>query len=665
MKLKNKVMVFAALICIISILSISMINYMVSIRKLEQEVNDKVQLKATNTSKDIDKWMALQKRSLSEIIDGMLVADNFEYEYACDYLKKATERNPGNFYFISFEDQYYLQPERFKPDYDPTQRDWYVGAMETDSDFYISQPYVDAFSKNMVVTVSKAFTTQSGKTGVIATDIEIDYLVDFISSTKVGKDSYAFLTDNKGNILTHLNKKFNPSEDKYTNVKDILSGKLKNILRGKNLGINERKVKDYDGTDRLFFFGNVPESNWKVGIAVSAQNTLGAINDTITYTIIATIIVLVVALLISLYMSNSITKPILNSVKVAENIANLNLLDVIDEKDLARKDEIGQMSKSFQNIIEKLKVFMKELQGSILTNQQVYKETIEKVNFLLGQAEKTSATTQELSAGMEETAASTMSIEESTSDIDSAVADFAEKVEEGATTSNEISTKAETMSEQFIQAKDNTMQMYTDTRKELEEAIESSKEVEKIDILSNAILEISDQTSLLSLNAAIEAARAGESGRGFAVVAEEIRQLAENSTETAGEIQTVTKSITGAVDQLVENTVNLINFLEEDIIKDYEMMVDAVNQYKDDGYSLNNIISDLSATSEELSATINQISSSMKDISATVEESTAATNDIAEKNIDIVEAVDNIDDIMKKNEEVSNKLKQIVSQVKF
>lgn len=266
---------------------------------------------------------------------------------------------------------------------------------------------------------------------------------------------------------------------------------------------------------------------------------------------------------------------------------------------------------------------------------------------------------------MEETAASTMSIEESTSDIDSAVADFAKKVEEGATTSNEISTKAETMSEQFIQAKDNTMQMYTDTRKELEEAIESSKEVEKIDILSNAILEISDQTSLLSLNAAIEAARAGESGRGFAVVAEEIRQLAENSTETAGEIQTVTKSITGAVEQLVENTVNLINFLEKDIIKDYEMMVDAVNQYKDDGYSLNNIISDLSATSEELSATINQISSSMKDISATVEESTAATNDIAEKNIDIVEAVDNIDDIMKKNEEVSNKLKQIVSQVKF
>ncbi len=138
----------------------------------------------------------------------------------------------------------------------------------------------------------------------------------------------------------------------------------------------------------------------------------------------------------------------------------------------------------------------------------------------------------------------------------------------------------------------------------------------------------------MALNAAIEAARAGETGRGFAVVAEEIRKLAENSNTTVGEIQVVTEGITKAVEQ-----------------------------YRDDGSSLNGIISDLSATSEELAATINQISISIEETANTVEESTTATNNIA--NMNIVEAINNINDIMEKNKEVSDKLQEIVSQVKF
>lgn len=666
MKLKGKIVLFTVLICIVSILSVSIINYRVSIKKLEEEVNGKVQLEAIGIAKDVDKWMALQKDSLYEVIESMAVSNNFEYDFAYNYLKEASERNAGNLYCMSFTDKEFVDGSGWVPDssYDPTSRDWYVEAIDND-DIYISPPYVDARSGGMVITISKSFKTLEGRRGVIASDIQIDYLVDLISSVEVGSGSYAFLMDNKGNIVTHQNEEFKPSAEESININDILGGKLTNIMEREKMGIRDRKAKDYDKADRFFFFGDVQESNWKVGVAVSVDHTVGAIDNAIRYTILATVIVLAISIVLSLFISNSITKPIVHSVEIAENIGNLNLLDNIDEKDLKRKDEIGQMYNSYQNIIEKLKAFMMDMEDSIHTNHQVYEDTIEKLNFLINQAEDTSATTEELSAGMEETSASTISLDKSANDIDRAISDFAEEVEEGATTSSEISTKADKLSSQFNQAKDNTMDIYNSSRSEIEQAIESSKEVEKINILSNAILEISEQTSLLSLNAAIEAARAGESGRGFAVVAEEIRKLAENSNSTVVEIQAVTEGITEAVNQLVNNTTRLINFLESDIMGDYEMMVGAVNQYKDDGSSLNNIISDLSATSEELSATINQMSMSMKDISTTVEESTTATNNIAEKNMNIVEAINNINDIMEKNKEVSDKLEEIVSQVKF
>lgn len=664
MKLKNKIILFTVLVCIVSVLSISAINYNIAIKELEEEVNQKVQLEALGIAKDIDKWMGIQKEALSELIEGMVVANNFEYDYACDYLKEANKRADGNFYYIAFGDEVFIEADHFQPSYKPTEQAWYQGAIGSE-DFYMTQPYIDGKTGGTVVSVTKGFKTTDGKEGVIGLDLSINYLIELIADSNVGENSYSFLVDNVGNIITHLNEEFKPNEGKYINTKDILDGKINQIGDSKDLDIKDRRIKDYDGEDRFFFLENIGEIGWKAGVAVDTNYATGKVDSVIRYTMVTLIIVLTVSILISMYISNSISKPIVKSVGIAEGIGNLNLLNDIDEKDLNRKDEIGQMYKSFHNIIIKLREFMEGLEGAIYTNHQVYEDTISKLSFLLTQAEDTSATTEELSAGMEETAATTMSLEESTNEVNRAISDFTERMEEGAITSNQISTKADELSSRFIEAKDSTMSIYSNTKEEIKQAIVSSKEVEKINVLSNAILEISEQTSLLSLNAAIEAARAGEAGRGFAVVAEEIRRLAENSNTAVEEIQSVTKGVTKVVHQLVDDASNLINFLEEKVMGDYEMMVEAVNQYRNDGSSLNDIISSLSATSEELSATISQMSMSMKDISVTVEDSTMATTNIAEKNMHIVEAINNINEIMEKNKEISDKLQDIVSQVQI
>ena len=662
MKLRNKMVLLITLVCILSVGIVTLINYQVAIKGLEEESNYRLQLEATVISKEIDKWIAVQKERLDEIIDGMVVGNNFEYDYGCDYLKEAVDRT-GNHYYMSFSDQYYIHPQRNQPSSDPTQRGWYIGAMENKGNFYIAPPYVDSRTGNMVISIAKAFKTIDGREGVISSDIQIDYLVNLVSNVTIAPDSYAFLMDNSGNIVSHINEEYNPTDEGSTDIRNILNGALNNITGPQSL--RNRKVVDYDGAERLFYFDNVKESNWSVGVAIPADYALGSSNQAISYTLIATLVVLVVSILIGLYMSGTITKPITEAVGIAGNIGDLNLLDNIEEKNLSRKDEMGEMYSSFQNINDKLRVFMSNMEGAIQTNQEIYKNTIGELDILTNLAEDTSATTEELSASMEETTAFTVTVNESANDISNAIADFTEKVEQGASTSSEITRKADEMSKKFIQSKDNTMNIYANTRGEINKAIDSSRKVSQINVLSDAILKITEQTSLLSLNAAIEAARAGESGRGFAVVAGEIGKLAEDSSHTVAEIQKVATDITEAVEQLVSNTTNLINFLENDIIKDYEVMVTAVRQYKDDGSELNSIILDLSATSEELSATVAEISSSINEISITVEDSTSAISNIAEKNITIVESINSINRIMEDNKRISEKLDQMVSQVKY
>ena len=665
MKLKGKLILFSVLICIVSIFSIAGVNYIVSIQQLKNEVDKNIQLETKTIAQEADKWMAIQKNSLEEVVQGIIHNDNYEYNSLHSYLVGKNEINPGNEFYVSFSDKSLVAGSGWIADsgYDPTSRDWYVNAKSSE-DIYITEPYLDADTDEMVITISKLFTTKDDREGVIASDIPIDFLIDLIENIDLGQGAYGFLLDNNENIITHRNMEFNPTEEDLINIKDILDGKLLDII-GLNLNVQDKQLRDYDDLDRMFYFENVLEADWTVGVAYPTARVLGTINMVLIYTIIATGIIILLALILSIYVAGTITKPIIDSVGIAESISNLDLSGSIDERKLNRKDEIGEMYSSFQLIIEKLKLFMTNMDESITINQEIYEETLSELQFLLSQAEDTSATTEELSAGMEETTATTLSINESANEIDKALEDFAEKVEEGSTTSNEISNKAETLRNQFISAKDKSLNLYSRTRNEIEKSIESSRQVAKINILSNAILQISEQTSLLSLNATIEAARAGESGRGFAVVADEIRKLAETSNDTVAEIQDVTQGITNAVGQLIEQVSGVMEFLERDVSGDYEMMVDAVTNYKEDGDFLNNIISDLSATSEELVATVNAISGSINEISITVEESTMATTNIAEKNMNIVEAINTVNDIMKRNKLVSNKLEEIVSQVKF
>lgn len=630
MKLKNKILLLTIGMCVVGILSISIINYKLSIITLEEKVGESVQLEAIGIAKDIDKWMALQKDSLYEVIENLIINDNFEHDFVINYLKEASDRNEGNEYSVAISTGFFANASGWKPDssFDPTSRDWYVNAIDSNG-FYISEPYVDVVTKDMVITISKAFETIDKKKGVIASDITIDYLVDLISSKDVGEGSYVCLFDNKGNIVTHLNDAFTPQEGKYIHIDDILDGKLSTIVNAKKLNMENRRVKDYDGVDRLFFFDDVLESDWKVGVGVSAEYALDVIKTVKRYTRIAIVAVLVLSIILALLISDSISKPIISLSKDIERIANYDLSISDDsqvDKFSKRKDEIGTIASSFlvmrTNLIELIKNIAKS-------------------------SEEVASSSEELTATSQQSSVAAEEVARAIQEMASGASDQARDTEQGAINTqilgekivqnqqdleilNNVTRDVNMLKDEgiksvsdLVEKTDISTRMARQVNATIVDTNASAKEIEE----ASAMIEnISKQINLLSLNAGIEAARAGEKGKGFAVVAEEIRQLAEQSGE-------FTEEIGKTIKQLAEKTEYSVDIIEEmnQISKAQSESVYMTNG-KFEGIAsaienMNEIIENINKSSHEMQLKKDKIVDIMQDLSAIAQESAAGSEE--------------------------------------
>ena len=324
--------------------------------------------------------------------------------------------------------------------------------------------------------------------------------------------------------------------------------------------------------------------------------------------------------------------------------------------------ELVHIKDGFNHFIETLQVILKEVKDGTVTLTESSENMTTQIQLASDNITNTSAALEELSASMQNVSDTASVMNEKLGDVKDATDSINEGVEDGTAKAEEIRAEAIEIKEGAQNKKDNTGSKMEELSGVLEQSVKDSEKVAQINELTNVILDIASQTNLLALNASIEAARAGEAGKGFAVVAEEISSLAENSRQTAGNIQNISNEVTAAVKALADNAMQVLDFINTTVLGDYDAFVDTGEKYEATAKFINDMLDGISDQTQHLNSIMGEMASSVSSISESVSQASEAINQSAENSQFIVDEITGISSAMDTNNDVTEKLNDSTKQ---
>lgn len=442
--------------------------------------------------------------------------------------------------------------------------------------------------------------------------------------------SYAYLVTSDGIMQYH------PKADKVGNPveNEVVKGLVAELQAGKTPA-DDVVTYLYKGANKIAGYSILSDRSIFV-VTADEDDAYAFMSKVLTLSIILVIAIIVVFSVAGVLFAMILTKPMAVITELINESANFNFASKNRmAKVQKRSDEIGQIAKSLKVMRDNLRGMVVDLNGTGDTLQSRVNDVATSSSEIDGMCTDTSSTTQQLAAGMQETTASTETIQGNIQTMQEEADGIRNLSVTGEKQSEEIKNRAQELNSTTKKATDRTTSLYNDMKAKTEKAIADSQAVSKINELTDAIMAISNQTSLLALNANIEAARAGEAGKGFAVVATEIGTLASQTSDTVGSINEIVGVVNEVVGRMSATLTESIDFLENVVIKDYEQFSEVSVQYKNDAESFKTNMENIEESVAKLTASIDIVADSLQGISNTIGEATIGVTDIAGKTSDI------------------------------
>ena len=455
-------------------------------------------------------------------------------------------------------------------------------------------------------------------------------------------DSYAYLVSKTGLMLYHPTIEKIGQQVENEAIQEVANrlskGETPDSIGKKSIIYKyngEKKLSGYAFTDA----GDI------VVITGSYSEAMKPVKRVQLYLRIFALVFLVISLFVFTFVTRLLLAPLGQVKEFIDKTANLDLRKTANGAKLAaRKDEIGLITKSVSHMRRNLREILNQLQHASELIGTDISDLMQSTNDVNNRCTDNSATTQELAAAMEETTTSTEDVNANIKDMQQQIEDINGMAETGEKFSETVRGRASELRGSTAVSAEHTKTMYDSVKIKADKALEDAKAVDKINELTDSIMAISTQTSLLALNASIEAARAGEAGKGFAVVAGEIGNLANQTSETVGNINTIVSEVIGAVKNMSECLGETNDFLGETVLNDDEKFMKVGEQYESDADEFKDGMIKIRENVLRLNENISDIANTMHGINETIADAANGVTDIAEKTTDIVSGTSSTSD---------------------
>ena len=492
----------------------------------------------------------------------------------------------GNNIPINNEGGILVNPRRhlLPANYDQTKRDWFIKSLN-ENKVYISEPYIAASSKELVVTFAKAIYTNNVLKGVVGIDISFEKISEIIQNQAEDENTEINIIIQNGMYLTHKDKRNILNEQNNLFSNPLFSGWQNTVSSGNSL--IEIKGKEWASVQNI---ENVP---WMI----SGHGTTSYFDSLMRKLIIVLIIVVVAFMSVETILVLVVVRPLsetLNrAINITEDMGKGDFNARFEKKLLEKKDQTGMLTKSIDDMQKNIgSVIYKIKQGIDVINNEINKISDGSAN-LSDRSNSQAAALEELASSIEALSSS---------------------LKETARSASE----AKNMSEKAYSDTKSGVEAVIQTANNMKEISESSK---KISDITKMIQSIAFQTNILALNAAVEAARAGEQGRGFAVVASEIRSLAQTVNDAASNITNIVEDTVNKIEVgniSVTQSSELLSEIEKSVNEVSEVLTGIANssiQEEDSIHQINQAVIELNNITQENSDMAQESAFSSKEVS--------------------------------------------------